>query len=275
VISFWLKSNLSIQRLLTGRATHFRCNICGTRVDCGPNDFGRETSSCSSCGSTVRMRGVIHLVSKAIFGKSIALPDFPHRPDIRGVGLSDWDEYARRLAERVSYTNTYYHQEPFLDIANVPDASAGSCDFVISTDVFEHVAPPVSKAFDGALKLLKPGGVLVLTVPFATEESETREHFPGLNRFEIVGGSVEAPYKLINTRLDGGVEEFGDLVFHGGPGTTLEMRVFTRSSLERELKQAGFTNIRFANEPVQKFGIHWLVPWSIPVVAQAPVQRSS
>lgn len=274
MLSFWLKSNFSINRLLTGRATHFRCNVCGAVVDCGPDDFGRETSSCSSCGSTVRMRGVVHLVSKAIFGKSIALPDFPHRPDIRGVGLSDWDEYARRLADRVSYTNTYYHQEPFLDITNVPHASAGTCDFVISTDVFEHVAPPVSRAFDGALKLLKPGGSLILTVPFATEISETREHFPNLHRFEVVGGN-EGPHKLLNTRRDGELEEFNDLVFHGGPGTTLEMRVFARTSLERELVRAGFTNIRFADEPVQKFGIHWMVPWSIPVVAQAPVQRSS
>jgi SAM-dependent methyltransferase len=274
VFPTWLKSKLSIDRLTTGRATHFRCNICGRAADCGPNDFGRETSSCGNCGSTVRMRGVVHLVSQAIFGKSIALPDFPHRPDIRGVGLSDWDEYARRLADRVSYTNTYYHQEPFLDITNIPDESSGSCDFVISTDVFEHVAPPVSKAFDGALKLLKPGGTLVLTVPFATEIDETREHFPRLGKFEIVE-PANGQYRMINTRDDGVVEHFDDLVFHGGPGTTLEMRVFARASLEAELKRAGFTNIRFASEPVQKFGIHWMVPWSIPVVAQAPVQRSS
>jgi SAM-dependent methyltransferase len=275
MLSTWLDSFISRRRLVPGRNNRFRCNVCGAQAQCAAEEFGRETSSCNACKSTVRMRSIVHHVSMAIFGKSIALPEFPHRPDIRGVGLSDWDEYARRLAERVSYTNTYYHQEPFLDVTNVPDASAGSCDFVVSTDVFEHVAPPVSRAFDGALKLLKPGGTLVLTVPFATEITETREHFPRLGRFEIVE-PTSGHYRLINTRDDDVVEHFDDLIFHGGPGTTLEMRVFARASLEAELKRAGFTNIRFDDTPVPRFGIYWLYPWSVPIIAQAPMaQRSS
>jgi SAM-dependent methyltransferase len=265
----WRKPSVPAQVIDPEALVRFRCNICGAPGEAPMKAFGREDASCNGCGSTVRMRAVVHHVSMAAFGKSLALTDFPQRRDIRGVGLSDWDEYARRLASSVSYSNTFYHQEPFLDVTNVPEEMMATCDFVISTDVFEHVAPPVSRAFDGALRLLKPGGTLVLTVPFMTELTETREHFPHLQRFEITG-SGKGPFKLLNTRADGSKEEFDDLVFHGGPGTTLEMRVFARESLQRELERAGFTDIRFADEPVAEFGIYWQVPWSIPIVARAP-----
>lgn len=247
----------------------FRCNICGNVTGCAKSTLSREQASCERCGSTVRMRAIIHYASCAIYGKSLALPDFPRRPDVRGIGLSDWQEYAQRLAGRVNYTNTYYHTEPYLDITNIPDEMAGTCDFVLSTDVFEHVCPPVSRAFEGARRLLKPGGTLVLTVPFMLEEKHSREHFPNLDKFEIVGEG-EGPFKLINTRPSGEVEVFEDLIFHGGPGSTLEMRLFAKDALRHELEQAGFSEIQFVQEPVPKFGILWHLPWSTPVIARAP-----
>lgn len=249
----------------------FTCNVCGSRASIDRHqEFSREGDTCEICHSTVRMRSVVHHLSMALFGRSLPLPKFPERPDISGVGLSDWDEYAKRLAARLDYTNTFYHQEPLLDITNVPDSRIATCDFVISTDVFEHVAPPVSKAFVGARKLLKPGGTLILTIPFMTEETETKEHFPNLYRYEIfdVGAGV---FKLVNTTITGQVEEFADLVFHGGPGTTIEMRLFARDAIERELRAAGFAEFRFADEAVPKFGVHWPYPWSVPIVAKAPV----
>ena len=65
-------------------AIRFRCNICGSA---GARnvlaEFGRENASCDSCHSTVRMRGVVYFVFMAMFGKSLVLPEFPVRPDIR------------------------------------------------------------------------------------------------------------------------------------------------------------------------------------------------
>lgn len=260
----------ALLRRLARRAFHkkripFRCNVCAWDNERPVTDFGRETASCDRCGSTVRMRSVVHLVSMALFGRSIALPDFPDRPDLRGVGLSDWSVYAKGFAQKLDYTNTYYHEEPLLDITKVPTEMESSCDVVVSTDVFEHVLPPVSLAFAGARRLLKPGGTLVLTVPFELGDG-TREHFPDLNRFEIVGEGQGR--KLVNTRADGQVETFERLVFHGGPGSTLEMRVFSRKSLERELQDAGFVDIRFADADVPEWGIFWEVPWSVPVTAK-------
>jgi SAM-dependent methyltransferase len=246
----------------------FRCNVCGSECSCEPEAIGREQASCNGCGSTVRMRAIVHHVSESLFGTSLALPDFPLRKDLHGVGLSDWQGYARRFAERVDYLNTYYHQEPQLDITRVPEHWLGRFDFLISSDVFEHVCPPVSLAFEGARKLLKPGGTLVLTVPFATETEATVEHFPELHEFRLEA-AADGASRLVNRRRDGVEETFDNLVFHGGPGPTLEMRLFARAALERDLAAAGFSDIRFASDPVPEFGIHWHHPWSVPVTARA------
>lgn len=246
----------------------FQCNVCSAFNRCEKDDLGRENSSCAYCGSAVRIRSIVHHVSMALFGMSLPIARFPRRPDLRGVGLSDWVGYADRFAAKLDYTNTYYHAEPMLDIANVPDDMAGTCDFIVSTDVFEHVLPPVNLAFEGAKKLLKPGGTLVLSVPFMTEETDTREHFPDLFDFEIKENK-DGVMQLTNKRRDGGLEVFDDLCFHGGPGTTLEMRLFARDSLQLELEAAGFSNIRFDATFVPEFGIFWKHPWSIPVIAEA------
>ena len=153
----------------------FRCNICGHRSAYPRNQIMRDIQSCHFCGSHVRWRSVIHALSLELFGKSLALPDFPYRPDILGVGLSDWEGYASRLAKKLQYTNTFYHQEPFLDITDIGPAPP-QYDFLISSDVFEHVCQPVERVFQNAYKLLKPGGLMILTVPYV--EGRTTEHFP-------------------------------------------------------------------------------------------------
>jgi SAM-dependent methyltransferase len=246
----------------------FRCNICGHHCDCDRSELGRETASCDGCGSTLRMRSIIGLLTRELFGEMKPLGDFAPRKDIRGVDLSDWVEYATRLADVVDYTNTYYHQEPQLDITRIGDDIAGSCDFIISTDVFEHVLPPVSLAFEGARRLLKPGGLLVMTVPYALEFSHTREHFPDLHEWTLEGDTFNG-FRLRNRRRDGVEEVFDDLVFHGGPGSTLEMRLFSHDSLLAELRAAGFSDVRVASEDLPEIGVYWPSHWSLPVLARA------
>lgn len=246
----------------------FQCNICGRHCHAPRESLGRETASCDGCGSTLRMRSIMALLSRELFGAVLPIDDFPRRPRLRGIGLSDWDGYATRLARVSDYTNTYYHQAPRLDITEVGDDLAGSCDFLISTDVFEHVAPPVSRAFAGARRLLKPGGLLVLTVPYALEFSHTLEHFPELHHWELEPGGPGG-WRLRNTRRDGLQEVFEDLVFHGGPGTTLEMRLFSRDSLLAELRDAGFRDVRIAGEDIPEAGVYWPCTWSLPVLARA------
>ena len=213
------------------------------------------------------MRSVIGLLSQGLYGKLLPIDEFPQSPRVQGVGLSDWDVYARKLGDRIGYTNTFYHQEPRLDITNIGPERAGSCDFIISADVFEHVTPPVSAAFAGAWRLLKPGGLLILTVPYIIESNATLEHFPDLHEWALTTGD-DGVHRLRNRRVDGTVEEFDQLVFHGGPGSTLEMRIFSRDSLLGELASAGFDDVRIADEPMPPIGVLWQHPWSLPVVAR-------
>jgi SAM-dependent methyltransferase len=244
----------------------FRCNVCGADCRSAPEAISRETISCQRCGSTVRFRAIAHLLTTELFGRSIALPDLQRRKDISGIGLSDFGPYARQLEDKLDYTNTYYHAEPRLDITDVPAGRGALYDFIIASDVFEHVAPPVSRAFENARRLLRSGGVMIFTVPFSLE-ADTIEHFPDLHDYRLL--DTPQGWRLENRTADGRLQVHDKLVFHGGAGSTLEMRLFSRSALEREFAQAGFSRMRVADEPCPEFGIAWPEPWSVPMVAYA------
>jgi len=257
-----LKSLAGLWRRFSSRKsdTVFCCNICGNENSYLIDDLTREVPTCTFCRSSVRTRSIISLLSEQLFGKPIELNEFPEDPDISGIGLSDWLGYSKVLEKKFNYSNTYYHKPPQLDICS-PDAWSkyNELNFIISTEVFEHVVPPVSIAFDNAYKMLKTGGVLILTVPYTKNGSETLEHFPNLHEFTIEDSTEETQ--------NGETERFTDLNFHGGEGETLEMRLFCKESLQNELERAGFTNITFFEENRLDHGVYWAVPWSLPVVA--------
>jgi SAM-dependent methyltransferase len=248
----------------------FVCNICGADCLVPADQLRRELASCETCGSCPRARAIIRALSLGLFGKNLILPDFPVSRNLSGLGMSDGEEYAVRLAEKFRYTNTYFHKEPRLDISNreVPETLVQSSDFIISSEVFEHVVPPVQRAFANTFKILKPGGIFVLTVPYGMQ-AETTEHFPDLYDFTIMTDSGN--YSLENVTRSGEVQEFHDLVFHGGPGATLEMRVFGEAALLQHLAEAGFEATTVHREPDFPHGIWWPEPWSLPLSARRPL----
>ena len=253
-------------RHIRGQSIRFRCNICGRMAWSLQEKLAREEVSCS-CGSTVRVRSIAHVLSLELFGESLAISEMPFRPDLVGVDMSGAGAYASRLAERIGYTNTFLHKPPLLNIVSPPKEWLSRFDFVISSDVFEHVVPPVSRAFENTLHLLKPGGVFVLTVPYAPT-GETVEHFPDLHQYHIARRSGKRV--LVNTTVDGNVQEFDDIAFHGGDGETLEMRVFSERGVLMELERAGFCDIHIHREPCTRFGITWPQEWSLPISARRP-----
>lgn len=242
----------------------FRCNLCGRSVRAPFEKLTREERTCK-CGSTVRQRALVHALSLELFGESLALPDFPSRPDIVGVDMSGAATYVSKLAKKLGFTNTFLHKAPRLDIVSPGSLWTGKCDFVISSDVFEHVPPPISIAFANVLSLLKPGGLFVLTVPY-TKQGTTVEHFPELFDYQIQ--LQNGKRVLVNVTIDKKRQEFDGLIFHGGEGQTLEMRVFSESGVIQELLGAGFTDIRMRGESFLERGIRWAEDWSLPITAR-------
>jgi len=220
----------------------------------------------------VRLRALIALLSREIFGIAMALPDFPVMKSIRGIGMSDPPALAIRLGEKFDYTNTFYHQAPSFDVTSFDPRDQERYDFIVSSEVMEHVPVPVERCFKTLSQMLRPNALLLVTTPY-TLEGKTAEHFPELHEYALAapGGSTV----LVNRRRDGSVEVFEKLMFHGGDGSTLEMRVFTEPSLRALFRQAGFDSIYIATEDTTEFGIEQAVPWSLPIAARKGCFRPS
>jgi SAM-dependent methyltransferase len=247
---------------------HFVCNICDTLNVVDAHHIDREAPTCRHCGSNMRFRSLVAALGQRLFGGLYPLSAFPRNAFV-GIGLSDSEVYAQRLARVTGYTNTYYHTEPRFDITAEPGTHADRYDFVISSDVFEHVAPPIQTAFDHLYAVLKPGGVVIFSVPFSLEP-DTREHFPDLHDWHIES-RTDGNYLLHNTTRDGRTQTFDDLIFHGGPGVTLEMRLFSRAAIERHFARAGFVDVQVHDTPTYRFGIVWPEPWSVTMSARRPL----
>ena len=243
----------------------FLCNICGAVCERPSEGLAREGSGCAVCHSSMRVRALIALLSEELLGVPMTLVEFPILKSIRGIGMSDFPELAEKLAQKLDYTNTFYHQAPRFDVTAPDPADFGRYDFILSTEVMEHVPPPVEDAFSNLFRLLKPDGLLVMTTPY-TLGGKTKEHFPELHDFALA--SLREKTILVNRRSDGSIEVFEDLVFHGGPGSTVEMRVFTGESLRENLLGVGFSSVRVAAENVPEFGIEHAETWSLPIVAR-------
>jgi len=247
----------------------FTCNLCGKTATAPLDQIqDREAPSCPHCGSSLRKRALMWILSQRLFGHVMPLPAFPQCADLYGIGMSDSYNYALMLAKKFSYTNTFYHTEPRLDITDIPLDWENHYDFLISTEVFEHIPQPVDRAFYNAFRLLKPGGILIFSVPYK-KTGATEEHFPELFDYRIE--ERDGQQVLVNTTEQGMVQEFTDLKFHGGDGFTLEMRLFSAPHLLSLLQQAGFEDIVIHRESDPEFGVQWGdIDWSLPISARKP-----
>jgi len=243
----------------------FQCNICGSDQHCQLAELRRDVASCAVCASTGRWRSVIDTLTRELFGCSLTLPQLPSRPDLRGLGIGDWPGYAEVLAAKTDYRNTFFEREPRFDIQQIDGALCGHYDYLVSSDVFEHVDPPIEAAFANACRLLRPGGVFVFTVPYRLD-GPTVEHFPDLHDYRLVEHAGR--WVLENRTRQGDLQTFDELVFHGGYGNTLELRWFSLPALRQQLLDAGFSAVQVYDQPVFEHGIYWPEGMSHPLVAR-------
>lgn len=108
------------------------------------------------------------------------------------------------------------------DIENLSFADA-QLDLIISNDVFEHVPNP-AKAFSECVRVLKPGGIMLATIPFYSEKDSS----------------------VIRARISGGqLEHLLPPAFHGNPVSAEGSLVFTDFGwdLLATMKEAGFSDV--------------------------------
>lgn len=261
----WHFSRLPRARKAPPGTLQYACNICGRPNALDLATLEREQRGCLGCGSTLRQRALIAALSRKLFdGESLPMDEWTGVGQLEVRGISDAELIERALGQKTRYQNTFIHRAPFLDITAPGAADLASCDVLLCSDVLEHVAPPVQRAFDGMRRIVRPGGFLLLTVP-CTALDRTVEHFPRLHDYRIL--ERDGRRTLVNRTSDGQTEEFGNLIFHGGPGETLEMRHFALQDLEKHLRESGFSTIEIVAQPDFAHGIYWQHSYAVPVIA--------
>jgi hypothetical protein len=196
----------------------FVCNACGQHsVFREEHYYDCDVPSCSGCGSNVRFRWLIHRLSLELFGRSIPLAEFPRRKSIQGLGLTDPAVIADVLTRRFSYRNTHLTTAPQFDI-RCDDSPVGPLDFLIASEVFEHVEPPVSSAFENASRILKDSGVLLFTVPWVFD-GDAATAIGDLQDWNLQKGPNG--WEIVNRKPNGTVERIGNLSPDGRPGNSI------------------------------------------------------
>ena len=151
--------------------------------------------------------------------------------------MSDHPGFFAHFAAKFDVSNSYHHKFPFCDLFSVPDEAIGQFEFVVCSDVLEHVAGSPLAAVEGLWKLLKPGGFAVITVPVGGSR-ETLEYYPGLSEFEIHEGP------LVRWKDHEGIERVDpNPEMHGGDGLVLAFRRYGKNDFEGVLRCARFINI--------------------------------
>ena len=216
-----------------------QCNICGWKGEFLQPEGGREGTLCGNCASSSRLRAVTYWLGKVTGNDGIPLHGWPGNRSVVILESSARGSYPVMLGDKFDYYATEYdpgriaagdQPRSFADFQKLHFNDA-TFDVVIASDVFEHVRDDAA-GYREIYRTLKPGGTLVLTVPYRHEEPFT------LRRVDTSGSEdvllMEPEY-------------------HGGGGHTLTYRTYGRDLLTL-LRGAGFS-VAHATTEIPRFGI--------------------
>ena len=255
---FWRKTARLTHAAQDDGLAAFVCNLCNASNRVLPSQLTRETPSCASCGSTVRFRSIAHLLVRELLGEDRALPDLPESPHIVGIGLSDALSYAVAAGPALQlheYILRYRAEARHHGSSELAGGSARLRDCKRRIRACRAAGIPCIRgraAAPQAGRRIHPDRA-VLARP------GHRRAFSRSARLQD-RRAAEGTRRLQNRTREGSEQAFDGLVFHGGDGATLEMRLFSRAALLRELRDAGFSRVRLANEACPRFGIVWREP---------------
>lgn len=159
---------------------HGLCTICGHVGDFprGEHRSLRESYACPNCRFTLRWRdqaGVI--VDEFGRGQAISLDQLVERGLLNDISIYEpalRGPFVARLKGLQSYVRSYFRpDEPLGEVSSDGVRNEdltrltfddNSFDLIITSDVMEHL-PDIEKAFAETLRVLRPGGIHVFSIP--------------------------------------------------------------------------------------------------------------
>jgi SAM-dependent methyltransferase len=225
-----------------------QCNICGWKGEFLRPEGEREGMLCGNCAASSRLRAVVYWLAKVTGNEGVPLHTWPRNPAVAILESSARGSYPVMLGDKFDYYATEYDPakiaggtEPrlFADFQHLQFGDR-TFDVVIASDVFEHVRDDAA-GYREIFRTLKPGGKLVLTVPYTHAQAVT------VRRVDTTGG---------------GEVFLMEPEYHGGGGHTLTYRNYGRDLLTL-LTATGFA-VAHARTAVPALGI---TPQSV-IIAQ-------
>lgn len=165
----WLDIQTSTQKkmlLWSLRGNAVECNVCRWEGSHLTDDQWHPGTICPNCRSQVR-----HRMLTALFDGKSDRPELREEALIRGRELLHFAP-ERQLRDRLRAVTARYVTADFdrgdtdlrLDISAMPQVADASFDVIVCCDVLEHV-PDDAAAFREIHRVLRPGGIAILTVP--------------------------------------------------------------------------------------------------------------
>ncbi len=174
------------------------CSICGAKGEFAPREghSTREGYACPNCRFPIRWRDQASIILDEFSkGRSISLPNLVASGRLDGVTIYEpalHGPFVNAFKKLPRYVRSYYWPDRPLgeadangirneDITKLTFAD-NSFDLVVTSDVMEHVYD-FKGAFAEVLRVLKPGGIHVFSIPNAWPFPDATEA-----RVEIVDG---------------------------------------------------------------------------------------
>lgn len=145
------------------------------------NDFVRRAAARAPAGGRVLDAGAGECIYKPLFdGRRYVSTD-------RGVGDAGWD---------------YTKLDALADLERLP-FGPGAFDFVLCTETLEHVARP-GRVLSELSRVLKPGGMLALSVPFLHPVHQAPHDYYRYTPFGLRHLLTEAGFDRVEVTSSGG-----------------------------------------------------------------------